>query len=99
MLSSAGAIKELIRRKAQEAGFALVGFTAPDHLTVETQNMKTWLEEGRHGNMDWLTGRIEERTRPQTYFPPVATIVSLGMNYHTVPPRRPTGALPKWSSY
>ncbi len=48
--------------------------------------------------MHWLARRREQRTDPRTYYPPVATVVSLAMNYYTKPPELPPGNY-RWSNY
>ena len=48
--------------------------------------------------MGWLARRQTERTSPRAYYPPVKTIISLAMNYYTVPPTTLSG-IPRWSNY
>ncbi|UCD38770.1 MAG: tRNA epoxyqueuosine(34) reductase QueG, partial [Fidelibacterota bacterium] len=91
-------MKHFIREAAGRLGFQKVGFAEPGPLDKETEHLKTWLAEGRHGAMDWMTRRQTERTDPTRYFPEVKAIVSLGMNYYVPAPGLPEDA-PRWSNY
>jgi epoxyqueuosine reductase len=91
-------LKTFIREEALRLGFQKVGFAAPKLLEEEAIHLEQWLKEGRQGTMDWLARRIAERGNPRVFYPPVKTIVSLAMNYYTVPPERTPG-VPRWSNY
>lgn len=76
-------LKTFITETAREVGFQKVGFAASDDLVEESQALKAWLADGRHGTMTWLVNRQDERVSPRHYYPTVKTIVSLAMNYYT----------------
>jgi len=75
------AAKDKIRAKALEVGFDVVGF-APAHL-VQThgENLKTYVEEDRHGTMAWMEGRHEHRASPDGLWPEAKSVIVLGTNY------------------
>jgi epoxyqueuosine reductase len=47
---------------------------APDHL-------RTWLDEGHHGSMEWMAAAPERRADPSALWREVRSIVVLGVNY------------------
>jgi epoxyqueuosine reductase len=91
-------LKDFIRRVAERSGFQKVGFARPERLEREQAELQQWLAEGRQGTMDWMTRRITERCDPREYYPPVQTIVVLGMNYYH-PPSEGRLEAPRWSNY
>lgn len=74
-------LKERIRNEALSLGFNAVGF-ANANLPAEIQGFfSAFLEAGRHGDMDWLAGRAEQRSSPQYLWPDAQSVIMLGMNY------------------
>ncbi|UCH63764.1 MAG: tRNA epoxyqueuosine(34) reductase QueG [Fidelibacterota bacterium] len=78
-----------------------MGFAVPETLDQEAEDLRSWLEEGRHGTMTWMARRLDKRINPRAYYPPVETIVSLAMNYYTGPAVKTVTAPehPRWSRY
>ena len=73
--------RDRIRAKAQELGFDAIGF-APVRLAPEIrQNLATFLDEGRHGDMDWLPAKAERRQEPAALWPEARSVIALGMAY------------------
>ena len=70
----------LIRQKAKELGFTLVGF-ADAAKSPNADYVKQWIEQGSHGEMKWLERRLDERLDPQVYFPGCKSVISLAANY------------------
>jgi epoxyqueuosine reductase len=75
-------LSELIKQKALELGFDLVGITdaAPlhsDHLN----NIMAWLAAGYAGGMSWLHNDLEKRTNPEKLLPGAQSIIVVGLNY------------------
>ncbi|MBF0250985.1 MAG: tRNA epoxyqueuosine(34) reductase QueG [Alphaproteobacteria bacterium] len=79
--------KTAIRRMALDLGFDAVGF-APAHLdAVHGENLKRFVDEGRHGTMAWMETRQEQRASPDGLWPDANSVVVLGVNYG--PPKTP----------
>ncbi|MHA1598503.1 MAG: tRNA epoxyqueuosine(34) reductase QueG [Alphaproteobacteria bacterium] len=74
-------IKKAIRDKALEVGFDAVGFAAADGATQNAANLNTYLSQGRHGDMGWMTERTAERAAPKALWPGARSVIVLGMNY------------------
>ncbi len=84
-------LKPFIQQAARELGFDKVGFARPEFLDREGDDLRRWLEEGRHGAMDWIARRQAERHDIEAYYPPVKTVVALAMNYYAPPEGTATG--------
>jgi epoxyqueuosine reductase len=73
-------VKEELIALAQELGFDLcrIAECAPPPHAAE---FRTWLAEGRAGEMAWLGRNEARRTDPQQVLPGARSVVVLGMNY------------------
>lgn len=74
-------LKQEIRRRALEEGFSTVGFTVPDRIAGAGTFLDQFLEQGRHGTMDWMAERSRERGDPKELWPEARSIIMLGLNY------------------
>ena len=78
---SPAAVRDSIREKARELGFNAVGF-APVHLAPEIRDQLTqFIDEGRHGDMDWMPAKAERRREPVALWPEARSVIALGMTY------------------
>jgi epoxyqueuosine reductase len=73
--------KNWLRERARAAGFNTFGVAAPDGIPHAPAALRNFLDAGRHGEMQWLTSRAEERSDPRKLWPDVRAIVMLGINY------------------
>ncbi|HRD76856.1 MAG TPA: DUF1730 domain-containing protein, partial [Hyphomicrobiaceae bacterium] len=63
-------------------GFDTVGVADLDALDARTaERLRAFLAEGRHGTMDWLAVRAEERGHPRRLWPAARMAIMLGLNY------------------
>lgn len=74
----------LIRERAEELGFDLVGF-GPADPGEHVEHFDTWLDEGHAGEMRWLERDRETIADPQRYLAGARTSISLGYDYGTPP--------------
>ena len=76
-------IKTAIQAQAEALGFAAVGFTAANALEAKNvgEDFQEFLNQGRHGDMDWLVRNADRRSDPRTLWPEVKSVISLGLNY------------------
>ena len=74
-------IKQELAQEAEKAGFDVVGVAPADALGTAGAYLNEFLARDRHGTMDWMERRKEQRGDPQTLWPQVRSIVMLGMNY------------------
>lgn len=57
-----------IQKTALELGFYKCGIARAEELHEERVRLKKWLEEGRHGTMNWMENHLEkEPTRPNSW--------------------------------
>ncbi len=76
-------LKGLIRRRALEEGFDVVGFAAaqpPPHA----EQLLPWLQAGWHGNMAWLAKEPEKRADPRRLLSSAHSVVVLGVSSRPV---------------
>lgn len=69
-----------IRSKALELGFDAAGFTRAD-VGDAGAHLIEFLGEHRHGDMDWLEARADQRADPQVLWPEAKSIIAVGHNY------------------
>ncbi len=72
----------LIKARAQELGFDLVGITGaePSAFAVEYRD---WMAQGYAGEMEYLTRNLERRLDPRQLVQDARSIIVVGMNYYT----------------
>jgi len=86
-------LTEVIKYKALELGFDLVGVTdasAIDSRQVELLN--TWLASGFAGQMDYMHRNLDKRMNPARLLENAQSVIVVGLNYK--PPRQNQPAAP-----
>lgn len=73
-------LAESIRRWAAELGFAGVSIAGVDLGDAELR-LRDWLDQGRHGTMDYMAARFPLRARPAELVAEAASIISVRMDY------------------
>ena len=89
-------LKSELRRRGIELGFDDVRITQPDGLEAAGSHLKTFLDNGYHGDMSWLENHADRRSSPSTLWPEVRSVILLVMNY--APNSDPLGGLSKKST-
>lgn len=74
--------EDLIKKKAKELGYELVGFVRAEILEVEKKLLAEWISRGFDAQMKWISNTLDKRTNPFLVFPEVKSIVVLGINYY-----------------
>lgn len=54
-----------VRERMRALGFAKVGVARAEALEPEGAQLRSWLEQGRHGQMDWMVRTAEVRADPR----------------------------------
>ena len=70
-----------MRAEASRLGFDACQVTSPDAIPEAPARLAAFLEQGRHGDMDWLAERRDWRADPRRLWPEARSIILLGMNY------------------
>lgn len=69
-----------IRTWAHELGFGEVGITDTD-LSHAEPGLQQWLDDGCHGDMDYMAAHGMKRARPAELVPGTVRVISARMNY------------------
>jgi epoxyqueuosine reductase len=71
-----------IKQKAIDLGFSYCGIAAVTVLEKENSYLKQWLENGFHGEMQYMENHIEERTNPGNLIENAKSVISVLLNYY-----------------
>ena len=74
-------MKERLRSKATELGFARVGFCRADGPLCDPSPLLDWLAEGRHGRMGYLERSGARRADPRYLLPDARSMMVVGVPY------------------
>ena len=91
-------LTKLIRRKAFEIGFDLIGIAPFRKLEEHIPVLRNWISEGMNGEMSYLGRNFERRTDPSLLFPGTRSVIVTGLNYYTGKKQRGEG-VPILSKY
>jgi epoxyqueuosine reductase len=89
-------LKESLAHQARALGFDGVGVTDPGAIADAGRYFQAFLEDGAHGDMDWLAANPERRADPRVLWPGVRSVIMLGVNYG--PDENPLAILEQRSS-
>ncbi|AMG30861.1 tRNA epoxyqueuosine(34) reductase QueG [Grimontia hollisae] len=73
-------LAENIRQWGRELGFQHIGITDVD-LRQHEEQLQRWLDNGYHGEMDWMARHGMMRARPQELVEGTVRVISARMNY------------------
>ncbi len=59
----------------------MIRVAAPDAVLEAGERLRAFVALGRHGTMDWMPERLDERADPRRLWPEVRSVLMLGMNY------------------
>lgn len=71
-----------IKQKAFELGFSAIGISEVTFLEKESQQLKQWLENDFHGEMQYMENHFEKRTDPRKLVEGAKSIISVLYNYY-----------------
>ena len=80
-MDKAQGLKEAIRAEAKKLGFVACGFARTDSLDEAGANLMQWIDDGRHGSMEWFEARAHHRVSPTALWPEARSAIALGMSY------------------
>ncbi len=79
-VAAAEAIKNDIKRWGAELGLQRVGITDCD-LSGAERRLLQWLDDGMHGEMEWMARHGSKRTRPAELVPGTLSVISVRLDY------------------
>src|SRR5262245_54757248 len=75
-------LKQLVLGEAKAAGFDVARVTTPAAIGAAVgERLADFLQDGRHGDMQWMATTAGRRRHPISMWPETRSIVMLGMNY------------------
>jgi epoxyqueuosine reductase len=74
-------LKDRLRAKALEEGFAGFGVCHPDSVPELPQRLKQFVDDGYHGQMAWMAERMAWRSDPSALWPEARSVVMLAEPY------------------
>jgi epoxyqueuosine reductase len=81
MPNSISDIRETVRTRARIEGFDVVRFARAAAVHEAAGRLGAFLEQGRHGTMDWLERNADRRANPAILWPEARSVVVAGLNY------------------
>ncbi|MCW9708244.1 tRNA epoxyqueuosine(34) reductase QueG [Fodinibius salsisoli] len=76
-------LTQYVREKALSLGFNACGFSKAGRLETEERRLREWLNQGRHGTMNWMENHFDKRVDPTKLVPGAESVVSvIGSYYH-----------------
>jgi epoxyqueuosine reductase len=89
-------VKQQLKTDAMALGFDAFGVTAPDAIPLAASRLRTFLDAGRNGDMEWMVTNADRRADPRVLWPDVRSVIMLGASY--APPESPLDALARTSN-
>lgn len=80
------ALAEQIKSWGKQAGFQQIGITNVE-LGEHEQRFQAWLDQGLHGDLDYMAAHGTKRTRPGELIPGTVRVISLRLDYLSVDAR------------
>ncbi|WP_278876482.1 tRNA epoxyqueuosine(34) reductase QueG [Paracoccus yeei] len=80
-ISDPAEIRSRLTEQAQAEGFSALGICAPDANPQLPERLAAFLEQGRHGQMDWMADRAHWRADPSALWPEARSVIMLAELY------------------
>ena len=74
-------LKHDLAAEAARLGFAGCGIAPAREDPLAAARLTQWLDDGRHGAMDWMASREAERRSPSGLWAEARSVIALGMSY------------------
>ena len=70
-----------LKQAAGDEGFDICRITHPHAIPQAPERLRAFLDNGYHGDMDWMARDPERRAQPAELWSQVRSVIVLGMNY------------------
>lgn len=87
----------LIKQMAGRLGFDYCGIAKAVRLEEDAVRLEKWLQNGSHGQMQYMENYFEQRINPTQLVPGARSVITLLLNYYPSVQQRP--GIPKISKY
>lgn len=74
-------LKSALETQALTEGFAKMRVTRPDAIPEAMARLRAFLDEGMHGQMDWMADRAQWRGDPAALWPEARSVIMLAESY------------------
>lgn len=74
---------EIVKTEAIRLGFDDCGISQATYLEEDARHLRTWLEKGYHGEMQYMVNHFEKRTDPRKLIEGTKSVISVIQNYNT----------------
>ena len=74
-------LKQDLAAEAARLGFAACGIAPAGEDPLRAARLENWLDEGMHGQMQWMADRLHHRRSPQGLWGDAHSVIALGMSY------------------
>jgi epoxyqueuosine reductase len=89
---------QLIKSEAKRLGFEYCGISKAEFLEEEAPRLEKWLNENRHGKMNYMENHFDKRLDPRLLVDGAKSVISLLLNYYPEEQQKDKNA-PKISKY
>ena len=72
----------MIKDEALRLGFTDCGISSAELLEEDSVRLKSWLDKGMQGTMDWMERNFEKRTDPRLLLEGTKSVISVILNYY-----------------
>ena len=80
-MSEPDALKRALSETAREYGFDAIGIARPDAIPHAKERFESFIAQGAHGDMHWLSSSAARRADPRALWADVRSVIMLGVNY------------------
>jgi len=80
-MSADDGLRPRIEARARELGFDRFGVARAEALDGDLAKLRAWIDDGRHGTMDWLARDPGKRCDPRVALPECRSVVVVGISY------------------
>jgi len=74
-------LERRIKAKSAELGFDVCGLASVSNPWPAGARLAEFIDQGRHGSMDWIERTVERRAHPTAMWPGARSAIVLGLNY------------------
>lgn len=78
-----GKLRSALIERAKALGFDAVGIAPATASPKTLERLQSWLEQGFHGDMEWMADRPDRRASPEALWADVKSVIMIGVNYGT----------------
>ncbi len=74
-------LKSALFTEARASGFDACAITRPDAIPQAPERLRSFIDQGRHGQMAWMAERMTWRANPAALWPEARSIIMLAESY------------------